>query len=111
MRLVLCSSSLSLLFPTTILSPTAAVSPTETGKREGGRSWGLRDQKPHSALYVKEALARDSCAGSCSPPAAASFKMMLGTLGLWALLPAAVQGTCLQEGQGLSTHLLRERGT
>ncbi|KAI4587855.1 hypothetical protein MJG53_020533, partial [Ovis ammon polii x Ovis aries] len=33
-RLVLCSS-LSLLFPTPILSPTAAVSPTETGKREG----------------------------------------------------------------------------
>ncbi|XP_019515304.1 PREDICTED: anti-Muellerian hormone type-2 receptor isoform X3 [Hipposideros armiger] len=91
MRLVLCSSSLSLLFPTPILSPTAAISPTETGKREGGRSWGLRDQKPHSALCLKEALARGSRAGSCYPPAAASFQTMLGTLGLWALLPAAVQ--------------------
>ena len=44
-------------------------------------------------------MARGSYAGSCSPsPAAASFKMMLGTLGLWVLFPAAVQGKCLQGG-------------
>lgn len=36
--------SLSLLFPIPILSPAAAVSPTETGKREGGGvgDWGIR---------------------------------------------------------------------
>ncbi|XP_077725993.1 anti-Muellerian hormone type-2 receptor isoform X4 [Canis aureus] len=66
MRLVLCSS-LSLLFPTPILSPTAAVSPTETWEEGGGRSWGRRDQKTHSALYLREALAQGSSAGSCSP--------------------------------------------
>lgn len=48
MRLVLCSS-LSLIFPTPILSPTTAVSPTETWEEGGGRSWGRRDQKTHSA--------------------------------------------------------------
>jgi hypothetical protein len=29
----------------------------------------------------------------------ASFSRMLGTFGLWALLPTAVQGKCVQKGQ------------
>lgn len=41
------------------------------------------------------------CASHC-------FSMMLGTLGLWALLPATVQGKCLQGEQGLSIYLLRK---
>lgn len=99
MRLVLCSSLSLLAFPHTHPLPHSSRLPHRDWKEGGGRSWGLRDQKPHSALYLKEAMARGSYAGSCSPsPAAASFKMMLGTLGLWVLFPAAVQGKCLQGG-------------
>nr|XP_044612210.1 anti-Muellerian hormone type-2 receptor isoform X7 [Equus asinus] len=91
MRLVLCSSLSLPAFPHTHPLPHSGRLPHRDWEDRGGRSWGLRDQKPHSAPYLKEALARDSCAGSCFPPAATSFSMMLGTLGLWALLPTAVQ--------------------
>nr|XP_023499427.1 anti-Muellerian hormone type-2 receptor isoform X4 [Equus caballus] len=92
MRLVLCSSLSLPAFPHTHPLPHSGRLPHRDWEDRGGRSWGLRDQKPHSAPYLKEALARGSCAGSCFPPAATSFSMMLGTLGLWALLPTAVQG-------------------
>nr|XP_023499428.1 anti-Muellerian hormone type-2 receptor isoform X5 [Equus caballus] len=91
MRLVLCSSLSLPAFPHTHPLPHSGRLPHRDWEDRGGRSWGLRDQKPHSAPYLKEALARGSCAGSCFPPAATSFSMMLGTLGLWALLPTAVQ--------------------
>lgn len=106
MRLVLHSSLSLPAFPHTHPLPRSSRLPHRDWEEGGGRSWGLRDQKPHDALYLRKALGRGSCAGSCfPPPVAASFKMILGTLGLWALLPAAVQGKCL------STHPLKGRGT
>ncbi|XP_015998214.2 LOW QUALITY PROTEIN: anti-Muellerian hormone type-2 receptor [Rousettus aegyptiacus] len=92
MRLVLHSSLSLPAFPHTHPLPRSSRLPHRDWEEGGGRSWGLRDQKPHDALYLRKALGRGSCAGSCfPPPVAASFKMILGTLGLWALLPAAVQ--------------------
>nr|XP_023499431.1 anti-Muellerian hormone type-2 receptor isoform X8 [Equus caballus] len=110
MRLVLCSSLSLPAFPHTHPLPHSGRLPHRDWEDRGGRSWGLRDQKPHSAPYLKEALARGSCAGSCFPPAATSFSMMLGTLGLWALLPTAVQGCRDSDEPGWSPGTLGSQG-
>nr|XP_048305609.1 anti-Muellerian hormone type-2 receptor isoform X2 [Myodes glareolus] len=84
MRLVLCSS---LSLP--VFSPTAVFSPTETGIGQRGRSWGSRVWKPYSALYLQKALA--GLAVLVYAVRLPSFSRMLGTLGLWTLLPAVAQ--------------------
>ncbi|XP_013376415.1 PREDICTED: anti-Muellerian hormone type-2 receptor isoform X4 [Chinchilla lanigera] len=53
MRLVFCSSLSLPVFLTPTLSPTAAISPTETGIGQRGRSWGRRAWKPHCILYLR----------------------------------------------------------
>ncbi|XP_021106293.1 anti-Muellerian hormone type-2 receptor isoform X1 [Heterocephalus glaber] len=87
MRLVFCSSLSFPVFLTPTLSPTAAISPTETGIGQRGRSWGLRAWKPHCVLHLKKALARAAVL-AYAVLLLPSFSRMLGTLGLWALLPA-----------------------
>nr|XP_058936651.1 transcription factor Sp1 isoform X3 [Kogia breviceps] len=79
---------LSLCFsPHPILSPSAAISPTETGKREGVELGTEGSEAPRCP-------ASEGSSGQgqlCWFMLPSSHCMMLGILGLWALLPTAVQ--------------------
>lgn len=62
MRLAFCSSLSLPAFPHTHPLPHSSCLPHRDWGEGGGRSWGLKDQKPHSTLYLKVALAWGSCA-------------------------------------------------
>lgn len=67
----------------------------------------MRAWKPHSALYLYEALT--GVAVLVHAVLLASFSRMMGTLGLWTLLPAAAQGKSRQRGGGSLHHSAREK--
>lgn len=100
MRLVLCSS---LSLP--VFSPTAAFSPTETGIGQRGAELGIEGLEVHKVPVSVGILGWCSCASLCCP--AAILYRMLGTLGLWTLLPAVAQGKCLQVQAGSLHHPVR----
>ena len=101
--LVLCSS-LSLPVFLTPTSPPQQPSPPQTGTGQSGAELGIEGLEAPQCPVSVGSLGLGSVLAY-----AGIFSRMLGTLGLWTLLPAAAQGKCLQRGEGSLYHSVREK--
>lgn len=77
--------------------PQQPAPPQRLGRGRRAELWTEGAESPQCPVS-EGSSGQGSYTGSCCPPVAAASRMMLGTPGLWALLPAAVQGKCLQGG-------------